>query len=164
MHLLMATTPYHLVFWHQMESMIDDQLIYGFTILVIIDIFTGIARGLRSKKTSERTNSTRGIVGLGKHLIIVLIVITAYPYLTTLGFGSFAQLIVLTFAYQYLVSIVENLYQMNIQVWWAQVMINELARILNVAKAQIDYDSRDFDLTGKYRGKEKQSESKTQNH
>ena len=43
-------------------------------------------------------------------------------------------------------------------------MINELARILNVAKAQIDYDSRDFDLTGKYRGKEKQSESKTQNH
>lgn len=164
MHLFLATTPYHLVFWRQVEAMIDDKLIYGLTILVLIDIFSGIVKGLRSKKTSERTNSTRGIFGLGKHLIVVLIVITAYPYLTTLGFSQFAQLIVLGFAYQYLVSIVENLYQMDIQVWWAQVIINELARILNVAKAQVDYDSTDFNhFTGHYQGK-KGNDNNEHNH
>lgn len=157
MHYLMAAQPYHLIFLQQVEAMIDDKLMYGFTIVVLIDIFTGITKGLRSKHISGKTNSTKGLAGLSKHLIIVIIVITAYPYLITLGFNLFAQLIVLSFIYQYLISIVENLNQMDIQTSWAQPIIALLAQKLNVAKAQNDYDPQEFNhLTGDYEGKKKE--------
>ena len=148
--------PYHLLVLHQTQKMIDDPLIIGFTILVIADIFSGIVKGLRSNHTEDRTNSTKGIYGLCKHLLIMLLIVTCYPYFITLGFNYVAQIMVATFAYQYLVSLVENLSQMHIATWWLQIVIEFLARKLNVAKAQPDYDARDYDhLTGKYNGKRK---------
>lgn len=79
--------PYHLLMIHQTQKLIDDPLIIGFTALVIIDIFSGIVKGLRSDQTADRTNSTKGIYGLCKHLLIMVMVITFYPYFITLGFN-----------------------------------------------------------------------------
>lgn len=161
MHLIMASMPYHILVLHQTEKLIDDPLILGFTWLVIFDVLSGIVKGLRSKHTAERTNSTKGIYGLCKHLLIVALVITLYPYFITLSFNALAQLMVCAFSYQYIVSIVENLSQMHIAVWWARPIIEQLAKLLNVAKAQPDYDSREFDhITGKYNGEEKYSDEK----
>ena len=155
MHLVMASMPYHILVFRQTQKLIDDPLIIGFTWLVIFDILSGIVKGLRSKHTADRTNSTKGIYGLCKHLLIIALVITLYPYFITLSFNALAQLMVCAFSYQYIVSIVENLSQMNIAIWWARPIIDQLAKILNVAKAQSDYNSRDFDhITGKYNGKE----------
>ena len=152
--------PYHLLMIHQTQKLIDDPLIIGFTALVIIDIFSGIVKGLRSDQTVDRTNSTKGIYGLCKHLLIMVMVVTFYPYLITLGFKWAAQIMVLAFAYQYLVSFIENLSQMHIATWWLQPIVDFLAKKLNVAKAQPDYDGRDYDhITGKYNGKEKEDDN-----
>ncbi|WP_304134091.1 phage holin family protein [Limosilactobacillus coleohominis] len=154
MNLLASNLPYHMLVIQQTEKMIDDPLIIGFTWLVIFDVLSGIVKGLRSRHTSDRTNSTKGIYGMCKHLLIVAVVITLYPYFITLNFNTLAQLMVAAFSYQYLVSIVENLSQMHIAVWWARPIIDTLAKWLNVAKAQPDYNTEEFDhITGKYNGK-----------
>lgn len=161
MSLLSSNLPYHILVIQQTKKMIDDPLIIGFTWLVIFDILSGIVKGLRSRNTPERTNSTKGIYGMCKHLLIVAVVITLYPYFITLNFNALAQLMVAAFAYQYLVSIVENLSQMHIAVWWAKPIINTLTKWLNVAKAQPDYDAKEFDhITGKYNGKKTDHEDK----
>ncbi|HJA24080.1 MAG TPA: phage holin family protein [Candidatus Limosilactobacillus intestinavium] len=154
MNLLASNLPYHMLVIQQTEKMIDDPLIIGFTWLVIFDVLSGIVKGLRSRHTADRTNSTKGIYGMCKHLLIVAVVITLYPYFITLNFNTLAQLMVAAFSYQYLVSIVENLSQMHIAVWWARPIIDTLAKWLNVAKAQPDYNTEEFDhITGKYNGK-----------
>ena len=80
-------------------------------------------------------------------------VLAFYPYLISIGFDYVAQVMVLTFCYQYLVSIVENLNQMDIQVPWLSPIIDSLAKALNVAKAQDYYNPADFHkITGDYKG------------
>lgn len=50
-------------------------------------------------------------------------------------------------------NIVENLNQMDIQVPWLSPIIDSLAKVLNVAKAQDDYNPADFHkITGDYKG------------
>lgn len=154
--------PYHMLVIKQTAKLIDDPLIIGFTWLVIIDIFSGIVKGLRSRNTPDRTNSTKGIYGLCKHLLIVVMVISFYPYLITLNFNFVAQVMVAAFSYQYLVSIVENLSQMHIATWWLTPVINFLAIKLNVAKSRPDYNPQEYDhITGKYNGKEENKNGKS---
>lgn len=143
--------PYHILVLKQVIKLIDDPLIIGFTWLVIIDIISGIVKGLRGKVTPNKTNSTKGLYGLCKHMLILTMVLTVYPYLITLNFNSIAQVMVLAFAYQYLVSIIENLSQMNINVQWVKPILDTLADKLNLAKAQDDYDGHDYSpITGAY--------------
>ncbi|MBB1110020.1 phage holin family protein [Limosilactobacillus sp. pH52_RY] len=159
MHLLLMALPYHEVALHQAAKQIDDPLIVGFTLLVLFDIGSGIVKGLRSNRTATRTNSTKGTYGLARNFIITIGVLMFYPYLITIGFDYVAQMMVLYFCYQYLVSIVENLKQMDIQVPWLSPVIDSLAKVLNVAKAQPDYNAQDFHpITGTYRGKDKEEE------
>lgn len=153
--------PYHILVMHQVEKLIDDPLIIGFTWLVIFDVVSGIVKGLRGRVTPERTNSTKGLYGLCKHMLIMTMVLTVYPYLITLNFNSIAQLMVIAFSYQYLVSIIENLSQMDIHVEWLRPIIDSLAEKFNLAKSQTDYDARDFNhFTGTYQGKEKHNDTK----
>ena len=153
MHLLLMALPYHEVALHQAAKQIYYPLIVGFTLLVLFDIGSGIAKGLRSNHTATRTNSTKGTYGLAKNFILMIGVLAFYPYLISIGFDYVAQVMVLTFCYQYLVSIVENLNQMDIQVPWLSPIIDSLAKVLNVAKAQDDYNPADFHkITGDYKG------------
>lgn len=153
--------PYHILVMHQVEKLIDDPLIIGFTWLVIFDVVSGIVKGLRGRATPERTNSTKGLYGLCKHMLIMTMVLTVYPYLITLNFDPIAQLMVLAFAYQYLISIIENLSQMDIHVEWLRPIIDNLAEKLNLAKSQNDYDARDFNhITGNYQGDKKHDENR----
>ena len=153
--------PYHILVMRQVEKLIDDPLIIGFTWLVIFDIVSGIVKGLRGRAIPERTNSTKGLYGLCKHMLIMTMVLTVYPYLITLNFNSTAQFMVLAFSYQYLVSIIENLSQMDIHVEWLRPIIDNLASKLNLAKSQTDYDAKDYNhVTGSYQGKEKDNDTK----
>ena len=94
-------------------------------------------------------------------MLIMTMVLTVYPYLITLNFNSIAQLMVIAFSYQYLVSIIENLSQIDIHVEWIRPIIDNLAEKFNLAKSQTDYDARDFNhFTGTYQGKEKHNDTK----
>ena len=49
--------------------------------LVIFDILTGIVKGFVNKEA----NSTKGLIGVIKHMLVVLLVLTVAPYLVLLG-------------------------------------------------------------------------------
>ena len=95
------------------KNMINDPFIHVFTIVVLFDIFTGIVKGVFFKKEG---NSTKGLLGMVKHLLVVLLITTAYPYLIVLHFSGMAQTFVCFYIAVYGISIVENLGQMGVPV------------------------------------------------
>ena len=70
--------PYHLFMLHQMQALIDDKLMWAFTIVMIVDLITGMVKPYYAKKTVRKTNSSVGIPGLIKHTVIYLVVVIAY--------------------------------------------------------------------------------------
>lgn len=128
--------PYHTLLIQQFEAMVDDYLVVGFTWAVIADIATGYYKAWRATTTSHKTNSTKGLFGLVKHLLVMSLVLTLYPYLMSLGYTLAAQGIVIAMMYNYAVSIVENLGQAGIYV---PAIIKQ-----RLSKLQDDYNPQDF--------------------
>ncbi|WP_238385767.1 phage holin family protein [Streptococcus sp. S784/96/1] len=98
-----------------MSSMINNKYIQIFFYLVLLDIATGFVKGFVSKKA----NSTKGLIGIIKHILVVTLVITVYPYLTLLGANFVAVAFVFYFIGSYGISVVENWTQIGlpIPVW-----------------------------------------------
>lgn len=95
------------------KDMINDPFIHVFAIAVLMDIFTGIIKGVFYKKAGS---SSKGLLGMVKHLLVLLLVTTAYPYLIVLHFTGIAQTLVVFYIVVYGISIVENLGQMGVPV------------------------------------------------
>lgn len=73
-------------------------------------------------------------------------------FFISIDLNYFAQLITIAWGYQYLVSILENLQAMHINVVWIRRIVDSVAKRY-LAKAQDDYNPADFDkFTGKYKG------------
>ena len=70
------------------QSMEDNPLIWLFVWAVIIDIVTGFAKSLVTK----RTTSTKGITGLIKHGVLTLVILTLYPMLDANGMSFYKLL------------------------------------------------------------------------
>ena len=129
--------PYHTLLIQQFEAMVDDYLIIGFTWAVIADIATGYFKAWRATTTGRKTNSTKGLFGLTKHLLVLSLVLTLYPYLMSLGYSLAAQGILVAMMYNYIVSIIENLGQ-------AGIYVPEFVK-QRLSKLQDDYNPADFD-------------------
>lgn len=84
--------------------------IHIFTIFVIFDVVTGLAKGFSNKKA----NSTKGLHGIIKHFLVVLLVYTVYPYLVILGAKPVAVSFVISFIAAYGISILENWGQLGL--------------------------------------------------
>lgn len=83
----------------------SDVFIHAFTIVIVFDILTGLAKAIYTKKL----NSTINRRGLIEHIIVAVMCITVYPYLMFLGFNEFAGAFLLFFTASYALSIIENL-------------------------------------------------------
>ena len=117
---------------------------------------TGIIKGQKAKHTPDMTNSTKGWYGIAKHILTVYLVLSIYPFFISIDLNYFAQLITIAWGYQYLVSILENLQAMHINVVWIRRIVDSVAKRY-LAKAQDDYNPADFDkFTGKYKGRHKE--------
>lgn len=111
MNLLSAPpAPYHVMYIHRFQSMVDNKLIWLFVWAVVIDIFTGLIKSLVVHKTTSR----KGTDGLIRHGALLLIILTLYPMLDANGFGSAGNAMVAFYITFYAVSIVENLGQMGV--------------------------------------------------
>ena len=86
-------------------------LIHVLLAFVIFDIITGILKGFKLKIA----NSSKGIAGLLKHLVIVMLVVFADIYLPILGFSWMANSFVSFFVLQYVISVFENLGQCGVR-------------------------------------------------
>ena len=94
----------------EFRHLADNVLIQVFILLVLFDVFTGISKGLAGKQG----NSTKGLLGLVKHLLVVLLVIVAYPYMKVMGMSLTANTFVIFYIAVYGISVTENLGQLGL--------------------------------------------------
>lgn len=129
--------PYHILMMQQVKHMVDDPLVVAFIGCVIADVITGYVRAAFVRKT----NSTKGLFGLVKHTIVLVTIISIYPYLISLGYAWLAQTIVWGYIINYLTSITENWGEMGL---WLPPQVKQI-----LVKLQSDYDATDYNaITG----------------
>lgn len=90
------------------SRMVNNPFIEVFLWAVMFDLLTGIVKSF-SHRAKTKADSSVGLYGLAKHLLIMLLVITIYPILDVLGFDSISNAVVLFYIAEYAISILENL-------------------------------------------------------
>ena len=85
--------------------LVTDVYIHAFTLMILLDVITGVAKAFVTKSL----NSTINRRGLIEHIIVCVMCITVYPYLLYLGFSEIATAFLLFFTLSYCLSLVENL-------------------------------------------------------
>ncbi len=88
----------------EFRNLLNNGYIHIFVWMVVGDIASGIVKGLMNKEG----NSTKGLIGAVKHLLVVALVLISYPYLKILGFESIATAFVCSYIAIYGISLVEN--------------------------------------------------------
>lgn len=90
--------------------LVHDVYIHAFTLMIVLDILTGVAKAFVTK-TLNSTINRRGLIA---HLIVTVMCITVYPYLLYLGFNEIATAFLLFFTLSYCLSLIENLSALGI--------------------------------------------------
>ena len=93
-------------------KLFDSYYIFTFLTAIIIDIITGILKGLYNRKL----NSKIGLKGLIKHCCIILIVFTISIILPLMGYTTGARTIIVFYIIQYCLSIIENVGCMGVPI------------------------------------------------
>lgn len=125
---------FHEMMRESIFHMFDDPYIYAFLWAVIVDVLTGFCKSLVAKKSQKKTSSTKGITGLIKHMVIMLLVCTGYPLMSAMGYQTEGKTVVIFYFVFYIVSIIENIGQMGLPV--PDVIKRHLAKL------QDDYDNK----------------------
>lgn len=94
------------------HGMVNNAYIEIFLWSVIADLFTGIVKSFTARAKIKADSST-GLRGLAKHLLIMLLVLTIYPILDVLHFDTVSNAAVLFYIAEYAISILENLETMG---------------------------------------------------
>ena len=91
-------------FFEAFKEITQVPIYHIFIGLVIADIVTGTIKGFVNKQA----NSTKGLLGILKHLMVVILVLTVTPYLVMLKQSLIADSFIVFFISQYGISFVEN--------------------------------------------------------
>lgn len=116
---------------HEFKNLVSNLYFQVFLWAVIADILTGLAKGFKGKTS----NSTKGLSGLVKHLLVVMLVTIAYPYLKILGLETIATAFVFFYIATYGISITENLDQLGVKVpGWIKSRLEKIKDEVNNEK------------------------------
>lgn len=144
----LSAAAYHVQAFNQYQRLIDDKWMWAFTIAMILDLITGMIKPYYAHTTSQKTNSSKGIPGLIKHMVVYLVVAIVYPYLYTIGAQAMATTFLAAFTYQYAISVIENWTEMG---WWLPKSVMDFFEA-KLAKDQQDYNPADYNFLGKKKG------------
>lgn len=97
---------------NEFRGLFSNFWIHVFIWVVVLDIGSGIVKGFITKEA----NSTKGLTGVVKHLLVVILVMTAVPYLNIAGFKSVSNWFILFYIAVYGISLAENLGVMGIPI------------------------------------------------
>ncbi|MGG5357951.1 MULTISPECIES: phage holin family protein [unclassified Enterococcus] len=107
----------------EFRNLLTNGYVQIFLWFVIGDIITGICKGIFVKDA----NSTKGLGGIVKHMLVVCLVVIAYPYLKILGLETIATGFVWFYLAVYGISITENLGQLGVPVpKWVKERLSKL--------------------------------------
>ena len=93
-------------------NLLDSNYIFIFLTTIIVDIITGILKGLYINKL----NSKIGLKGLIKHCCIILITFTISIILPLMGYRTGARAIIVFYIIQYCLSIIESVGSMGVPI------------------------------------------------
>lgn len=105
--------PFHVNLIRAYMSIVDDRLMVAFVWSVILDIGTGMAKGVINRRTGA-LNSSKGLPGLIKHAVVIFLILTIYPFMNAVGFKSPADALLIFYIATYGISVIENLGQMGV--------------------------------------------------
>lgn len=111
----------------EFRHLADNALIQIFIWLVLFDVLTGISKGLLGKQG----NSTKGLLGIVKHLLVVLLVVVAYPYLHIMDLAMVANAFVIFYIAVYGISVTENLGKLGLPL--PKFVVDHLEKLKNAA-------------------------------
>lgn len=111
----------------RMILMTSDIFIHILIFVVIFDILSGLTKSFLGKATE----STKGLTGLIKHALVVILCLFIYPYLQLLGFQMEANAFIIFFITTYSISIVENLGMIGIPL--PQFIKENLVKLRNLS-------------------------------
>lgn len=121
----------NLLLLKEIEKMASDAFVHVFVFLVLFDILTGISKAIFNKKA----NSTKGLTGIIKHVLVVVLVFFTYPYLNILKFEWASIAFIVFFITTYGISIVENLGILGIPLpTFVKERLNKLHELSNQGK------------------------------
>ena len=126
--------PFHQLMMNGYYKLIDNKLIFLLFIAIMLDIGTGLLKSLVQKSTQGKPHSTKGIIGVLKHMTVFFSIVVIYPYFDIQGLSMYVDSFVLAVVSTYAISIAEN---------WGQAKLpgyQYLSKYL--AKLQDDYDGR----------------------
>ena len=126
--------PFHQLMMNGYYKLIDNKLIFLLFLAIMLDIGTGLLKSLVQKSTQGKPHSTKGIIGVLKHMTVFFSIVVIYPYFDIQGLSVYVDSFVLAVISTYVISIAEN---------WGQAKLpgyQYLSKYL--AKLQDDYDGR----------------------
>ncbi|MDD1403480.1 phage holin family protein [Ligilactobacillus salivarius] len=126
--------PFHQLMMNGYYKLIDNKLIFLLFLAIMLDIGTGLLKSLVQKSTQGKPHSTKGIIGVLKHMTVFFSIVIIYPYFDIQGLSVYVDSFVLAVISTYAISIAEN---------WGQAKLpgyQYLSKYL--AKLQDDYDGR----------------------
>ncbi|EAG4634112.1 holin [Listeria monocytogenes] len=100
----------NLALLHQFQLLLNDLFVQVFMFSVLFDIATGMAKGIAGKQG----NSTKGLLGIVKHMLITILVLIAYPYMKLLHLDTLAISFISFYILAYDISIMENWGQLGL--------------------------------------------------
>ncbi|WP_260610901.1 phage holin family protein [Enterococcus casseliflavus] len=108
---------------NEFRGLLTNGYIQLFLWVVVGDIVTGLCKGIFAKDA----NSTKGLLGIVKHMLVVCLVIIAYPYLKIMNLETFATAFVFFYIAVYGISITENLGQLGVPIPnWVKERLSKL--------------------------------------
>ena len=108
---------------NEFRGLLTNGYIQLFLWVVVGDIVTGLCKGIFVKEA----NSTKGLLGIVKHMLVVCLVIIAYPYLKIMNLETFATAFVFFYIAVYGISITENLGQLGVPIPnWVKERLSKL--------------------------------------
>ena len=126
--------PFHQLMMNGYYKLIDNKLIFLLFIAIMLDIGTGLLKSLVQKSTQGKPHSTKGIIGVLKHMTVFFSIVVIYPYFDIQGLSVYVDSFVLAVISTYVISIAEN---------WGQAKLPGYQYFSKyLAKLQDDYDGR----------------------
>jgi toxin secretion/phage lysis holin len=115
--------------WEQAFNVLKHISSNYFIILLFTVIIVDIITGLLSATKQKNLNSTLGTKGMNKHVTVILLSVVLYIVLTIGNIGKYADLIILFFIIQYVISIIENTSKLGIK--YPTKLINLIYKLEN---------------------------------
>lgn len=124
----------------------DNPVFHAFLWIIVLDVLTGIAKATKQKKV----NSSTGLNGLIRHMTIIILVFLLTIYLPIFEFGAISKTILIYFILMYMVSILENLEAIGVNMPdWVHTYVTKMHREVNAGYEIKNVDKVDVHIKSK---------------